>query len=269
MSDPNDPIQGGTQPGVDPPIGHPENEKKKDCILEKNCIVCSKPLSTLEEFNGYHFDCRTCEHCRHAITVETMNEWIKGRKARAHSQCEEKYQLALYEDRPITITQRELDYLNLCRTMVEGDVTGSIEDNQSKAERAVKDLHNLIEKRNGSNHQRTIEECFLTLKKMQSISAVMSILIKGNADQFNLIIRREALDIRRKTEDAEKIAQAQEYRETQHVEKLKKREKGTLESKAIKALMKSGLTEKMARAKLDEMKLSEKLESKNNGETAP
>jgi hypothetical protein len=165
-----------------------------------------------------------------------------------HRPCYDSHMEAERDKRPVEVTQGLLDYLNNCRLLVEADLSKSIEDNQAEAEGALDSI-----RRRRWMHEKSIDEIFVSLRKLQATTACMSILL--NDKQKKEVSLRISTEEKRRSALAAKVGEAQDYRESEQRKVERKREKQTPEGKAIAQLMKTfGWTEDVARTHLQSMK---------------
>lgn len=211
-----------------------------------NCLICSLPLETEnEQLRTVHFSCDVCSLCNHAgLQLDRILECVKNAYDVSHLTCWNQKIEAELQQRPVTVTQAHLDYLNNCRLLVSPDLTRSVEQNQADADRAL--TRHVVD--------MSIDEQYILLKRLQSTCATMSILLRNNQEQMNVKIRREITYEERLTRDRKLLADVEHGRESEQKQLERKRERATPEGKAIKALMAIGLSEDQARESLKQGK---------------
>lgn len=212
-----------------------------------NCLICSLPLGELEISvnRKWHFDCERCAICGGEVSDSVINECLTDEREVSHKPCHDKKMATARDARPVEVTQGLLDYLNEIRLMVEPQLQYSIEDNQSTAE---KKFNNYI-------HEKSIDEIFITLRKLQAVTACCSILLNDKQKKEVSIRINVEEKRRRETDLRSKVTSAEDYRKSEQYKLERKREKLTPEGKAIAQLMKTfGWSEDVARTHLKSMK---------------
>lgn len=209
----------------------------------KICKVCQLDLGPLEQNARlqYHFDCSTCEYCKHEIAKEIMMRWVNDIGPRAHSTCHQTAMSAQIAARPVEITQGLLDHLNSWR--LTPDLTRTVEENQSRAEAATR--KNIVD--------MNLEETYVLLKMMQAATACISVILSNEKASKDVKIRREQADIEREKRSKDLVADAQETRLSQQAQVEQKRDKKLLskqtpEGKLLNSFLKMGMNLEQAKA---------------------
>lgn len=212
-----------------------------------NCLICGNALGDIEIAlnHKWHYDCEKCSICDGDVNREVIEACLKDEREISHKPCWDKKHEALMAQRPVEITQGLLDYLNEIRLMIDGDLSKTIDDNQSIAEAAQRKWM----------HNKSIDEIFMSLRKLQAITACCSIVL-SERQKKEVSLRISTEEKRRRDAEQKSIGQgANEFRESEQKKLERKREKQTPEGKAIAQLMKTfGWTEDVARDHLKSMK---------------
>lgn len=213
------------------------------------CLICNQPLGDIEISlnHKWHYDCERCQICGGELDGGVIAECIRSEREISHKPCWDNKHAALMAARPVEVTQGLLDYLNEIRLMVDGDLSKTIDDNQSIAESAQRKWM----------HNKSIDEIFMSLRKLQAITACCSIVL-NERQKKEVSLRISTEEKRRKDNELKsQVGSAEEYRETEQRKLERKREKLTPEGKAIAQLVKTfGWTEEVAREHIKTMKAS-------------
>lgn len=228
----------------------PTPEEKKIPV----CPLCKHDLSSaeVELHHKTHIECRVCHYCHNPLQLDIINKQIKEHGDDPsdiivhHQPCRDRWIEQEFAKSPVTITREHLDYLTRATSMFRPDMSVSWEANQSLAELAGQKFI----------HEMSIDEIFVSIKRMQAISAMWSIAL----DKKSYIIQKKLDDIER---DRAQCHQAEDIRSGQINNKQeKKREtavrmspEGKKQEKAIEALVKfAGLTREEALLQLQARK---------------
>lgn len=208
-----------------------------------------------------HDECKLCIYCNHEVGRELIDKCI-GELAREnrvtpplelervtvyHDYCHSKKLEADFKALPVTITQGHLDMLNAANLMFRANVQLSVATNQKEAELAA----------NKFIHEMSLEEKFITLKRLEAVAAMWSIaLSKDKARIQTKLAEQERINLK-------DLRQSEERLEIEK-ERVKKREKAALsptmnlearqKEKGILAFMKIGLTREQAVAMITKAK---------------
>jgi len=216
-------------------------------FMNNQCLICQNPLGDIEITlnHKWHYDCEKCQICGNDLAGEVIAECLTSEREISHKPCWDKKHEALMAARPVEVTQGLLDYLNNVRLMIDGDLSKTIDDNQSIAEQAQRRWM----------HDKSIDEIFMSLRKMQAITACCSIVLnERQKKEVSLRISTEEKR-RREAELKSQVLSAEDFRESEQKKLERKREKQTPEGKAIAQLMKTfGWNEEVAREHLKSMK---------------
>ena len=194
------------------------SELPDDRPIYENCLRCHEPM---EEFlrrhrRKFHDHCLKCHYCNKDVSYEIIEKQIERNETPCHRPCEDKYFEQEFKNKPVTITQDKLDYLNRANLMFAANLELSPETNQKEASY----MANLF------IVDMTLDQLFITLKRMEAITAMCSIaLSKDKSRAIAMIAERER----------EKFNEVQEYRKKQ-VERRDQRRESEI-SKTPKAKM--------------------------------
>ena len=179
-----------------------------------NCIVCSKDtLCTIP----YHDDCMLCIFCHRGVGLIVVEKLIKqGITEVYHVPCKDTEEAKAYAERPVTVTQGTLDYVNRFNLLFMPNLELSIAGNQAEAELkllpCVSDM--------------TLDQLGLTLKRMESATAMLSILISKHKDTIR---------IRSQERDRERFEEVQDIRTEQINDDFAKRKRSRQKEEARQA----------------------------------
>lgn len=124
----------------------------------------------------YHEDCVKCEYCEHEVQYSlAMSQKENGHKP-YHPPCRSKALDKIFSEKPVTITQRELDDLNKFNLMFRPNLELSIKANQYEAELAL----------DPAVADQNLDQLGMTLKRMEAITAKLSIVLSKHKDTIRL-----------------------------------------------------------------------------------
>jgi hypothetical protein len=166
-----------------------------------NCIVCK--LET-DSTIPYHDLCMECRYCNHSVGLSVVQGLQKqGIDEIYHVPCYDNFMREQFAARPVTITQRELDYLNRFNLMFIPNMELSIKSNQADAELrlpfAIADLN--------------LDETGMVLKRMEALTAMLSIALSKHKDTIR---------VRAEERDRQRFEEVKEIRNGQQITKEKK-----------------------------------------------
>lgn len=190
---------------------------------ERNCLICKLPCHAVG--HQWHDECTCCVVCKKEVSHDIVMAHVNNEKPLAHSPCWDEKMALEISTKSVTLTQGHLDYLNTMRFMVEADMELNDETNIQTGEIYTRRWM----------HTRSMDQVFVSLKKMQAACAQMSIALARD---------REAIQKRRSAQDAEKMIAVHSARNHSEKVKIEKKERSSPEykrrEKAISAMMQFG-----------------------------
>lgn len=212
-----------------------------------NCLICDQPLEV--SFPNFHAACSQCKYCNH----ECGREIIEARKRENfengvfHDYCHSLEMERRFTQLPVTITQGELDALNVWNLMFDPNLNVSTETDQKNAEIAASKLY-FSKDWNFEQRQRV-------LKKMEAVAAAFSIALSKDETKSRVAARDTGLvadvENRRSLERIENEKQRIARRER---EAKKLSPAARAEDKAIKVMMGLGMTFEQAVESIEQQK---------------
>lgn len=182
----------------DPNI-RPDLFNEPDKIREPSkCLRCHKAFDAFEEKINMriHTECLNCHYCQRPVQLEIVIRELMRDETVCHKPCEDSFMEQEFKNKPVQITQAKLDYLNRCNLMFSANLDLSVDTNQKEA--AL--LANLF------IVDMTLDQKFITLKRIEAIAAMMSIALSKDKNRAIAIIDQREKD---------KFQEVQEYRKKQ------------------------------------------------------
>lgn len=177
----------------------------------ENCLRCTEPLGPADY--KVHVKCQECDFCGCMVQLEIVEREIRRGETVCHKPCEDKHNAEEhkrmeeeFKHKPVMITQQHLDYLNRINLMFAANLDLSVETNQKEAS-----LQTGLWVVN-----MDIEQLYMTLKRMEAITAMVSIAVSRD--------KNKAISLIKQRED-DKFREVKEYREKQETKKTEKTEK--------------------------------------------
>src|SRR6184192_3844546 len=110
-------------------------EEIDDRPIFENCLRCDEPLEPfLQKLRRkFHDHCLKCTYCNRDVSYEIIEKQITKNETPCHRPCDDKYFEEQFKNKPVTITQDKLDYLNRANLMFAANLELSPETNQKEA----------------------------------------------------------------------------------------------------------------------------------------
>lgn len=148
----------------------------------KKCHGCENLLQWAPQqtnlYTQYCSDCKMCSVCGEQINSDDLAYCVKYKIQHSHLQCIAPEIRDEIENRKVTITEKHLEYLNIVRLMIEPNTELSPAANQSEAEWRTQQFITGM----------SLEQKFLFLKRVESIAATCSILLKKDRRNIEIEI---------------------------------------------------------------------------------
>lgn len=188
-----------------------------------NCKICNTEIP----YGSYCTECVKCKYCTHDVGEDLIEKQLRGHEVPGdcsdgeilkvyHPYCHNKKLEEDFKNKPVTITQDHLDMLNSANLMFRANLDLSIETNQKDAEIQA---HKFV-------HKMTLEEKFITLKRLEAVAAMWSIALSKDKNRIKIQLAEK-----------ERIKFKELQQEDDKLEYEKKREK-----KNVKAALAGNLT---------------------------
>ena len=235
-------------------ISESSEEKQRKKFF--NCIVCDLPLN--EPYSKYHSECATCKYCGNECGREIVENRVKeSSKEMFHDYCHSVEQEKKFKQLPVTISQGDLDNLNVWNLMFDPNLNVSTETDQKNAEIAASKLY--------WSKDWNFEQRQRVLKKMEAVAAAFSICLSKDENKVR-VAERDSNLVRNKENQRslERIEIEKQRIRKREIEARKLSPALRSEDKAIKAMMALGMSYEQAVESIEEQKKkrTEKTESK-------
>lgn len=223
------------------------------------CKVCSLPFpEPCPSWMTIHDECKLCMYCNHEVGIELIEKRLRDHSASSrdsvlepstkpeifHDYCKNQKLENDFKNHPVVITQAHLDMLNAVNLMFRPNTDLSLMTNQKEAE-----LHS-----HKFVHEMTLEEKFITLKRLEAVAAMWSIALSKDKQRIQIQL-----------DEKERVKHKELQHEGQRLEYEKKRERKAISTalsgnatpeekqreKAIMAFTKLGMTREIAIQQLD------------------
>lgn len=162
--------------------------------MSNSCKACDGPLGHPSQFTNiytqYCYTCKICSDCKQIVSPEDLSFNLKYLPGEPFMHCSCMVP-ALYEslkNRSVEVSEKELDLLNASHLMVRPNIDLSIDTNCKTAE---------IEGIKWFNDLPTLDEKFLALRRMETLAACFSILLKKEPGSKTIRISLDAASTER------------------------------------------------------------------------
>lgn len=196
-----------------------------------------------------HDSCKLCIYCQHEVGNDLIEKRIRNSRSNDvneegpitiyHDYCHSRKLEQDFAKTPVTITQGHLDMLNAANLMFRANVGLSVATNQKEAELMA---HKFV-------HEMTLEEKFISLKRLEAVAAMWSIALSKQKDKIQIQLdERERI----KHKEIQQAGQVLEYEKKRDKKRVAEAKAGLLtpeekqREKAIASLMKLGLSREAA-----------------------
>lgn len=220
-----------------------ESETSK---VERLCKVCNLPLE-FELGHQWHDDCAKCQYCGNECGYEIMQKRFKENSGIFHDYCASQETEKKFKSLPVTLTQGDLDQLNIWNLMFTPDLNLSVETNQKNAEIAASKQY--------WSCDMTFEQRQMVLKRIEAVAAAWSVALSKDENKVRVDAKYSGLI--KATENKRSLERIEV--EKQRIAKRERDAKklspaARAEDKAIKAMMTLGMSYEEAIEKIEEQK---------------
>jgi hypothetical protein len=161
------------------------------------CKLCSEPLGhpaiPSNPYTHYCYKCKTCTECKELVSTEDVAFYLKyykdgGFPALTHCACMVPSLYESLKNRSVSISEKELDIINAAHLMVRPNIELSIDSNIKEAEIAGITWFNQL---------ATLDEKFLALRRIETLAATCSLLLKKEPGSKTIRIDLNAASVER------------------------------------------------------------------------
>lgn len=160
--------------------------------MAQHCKLCEAelnwPSQSSNPYTQYCIKCKTCTYCNEMIGKEDLEWCLQYEQPLAHCLCLTPELHKSIEQRKVEISQKELDLLNAAHLMVRPNIDLSIDTNCKDAE--VKGMK-------WFNELKTLDEKFLVVRRMETLAATFSLLLKKEPGSKTIKINLDASSVER------------------------------------------------------------------------
>lgn len=169
--------------------------------MSTSCKACDGPLGHPSQpsniYTQYCYTCKTCSECKNIVAPEDLlfNLKYRGGEHFVHCSCLVPELYEQLKNRTIEVKERELDLLNAAHLMVRPNIELSIDTNCKVAE---------VEGMKWFNDLPSLDEKFLALRRMETLAATFSLLLKKEPGSKTIRISLDATSVERFAKSSKK-----------------------------------------------------------------